>query len=318
MGHSELEKKFLEKFSQEQLDAEIRKKIDGFQGLLTKEAALRLIAKEKGLIKESSERLAKVSGIKKGARKINIDAKVRKVHPLVAYPTGTKSRRVEIADETGSITLVLWNDDCRLAGRMRSGDRVFVKRAYEKNGELSVGYSGVVGITSRARFTPLAELEEGGQINIRAFVKSIDGHDRFVRGNSTRPGFSFVVSDGKNEVRCIIWGNTGRGESLEGGDEVILENAIVRGGELFLPGDSRIFLRKKGVITGEVEELECENDKLVIRVAGNRYVLGKKKALEFLGVSVADDVGLSTVVSLKKDAILHTTVVLEKPERNEG
>lgn len=308
----------LETFSQEQLDDEVRKKTESFQGLLTREAALRLIAKEKGILKEEKDKSFRISEIKPGARRVNVDAKVRKVFPLTSYPSGTKSRKVEIADDTGSIALVLWNDDCELAKRMKSGDRILVKKAYEKNGALSVGYSGIVEIAERAPYTPLAELKDGEHVNLREAVKSVEGHDRFVRGTSTRPGFSFTVSDGKSEVRCIIWDDARRGERLEAGDEVIIENVLVNRSEISVFSDSRIFVRKKSIVTGKVESIDCRDDKLVVNIDGKEFFLGREKALKFLGASIADDVELSTVVSLKKDSIVNTNVVLEKPERKEG
>lgn len=310
MDGPSLEKSLLDVLSPEQLESEIKNRVSDFQGLLTREAAMRLIAKEKGIIKEKKQK-TKISEITKGSGRIYLDAQVANVGKTTVYPSGTKARRIKIRDPSGNSVLVLWNDDCDIGGRLRTGDRVRLSNAYEKGGEIHLGYYGSFEITERAPMVKLHKLKEKQKANVRGFVKSVGGKDRFVKGNSVLPGFSFFISDGESDVHCVIWENLSRGDRIEEGDEVIIENALVSEGELSVYNDSRLLLRKKNRKSGKLEDMECRDGKLVLKINGEERILEREKALSFLGVSVSEDVELRTVVNLKKDSMVNNIVSLK-------
>jgi hypothetical protein len=81
------------------------------------------------------------------------------------------------------------------------------------------------------------------------------------------------------------------------------------------------------MLLGELTRLETRNSELVVGVGGGEaadgeegggeVVLDRQNALRFLGVEAADDIALSTVVSLKKESLLNTRIAL-KIEQKDG
>jgi hypothetical protein len=304
-----------------ELERRVAGKIESFHGFLTRDAAMRLVAKEEGLLK-SEERACRLADIKKGERKVAFRASVRKVWPVAEYSSGKKSRVVEVQDETGRKPLVLWNEDVALASRLRAQDAVSVRGAYEKNGELHLGYSGSVEVTDKAAFTDLGGIGAaggGGPVHVRGFVSRVEGYDGFVQGARTMQGFSFFVSDGTHERRCVLLGGIGRASGIRPEDEVIIENAAVgASGNIEIGEESRMLSRRpKEMLLGEVAALEChENDALTVRVGGREARLERESALKFLGVRAAPDIALSTVVDLKKGSLLNTRIAVRIEEKD--
>ena len=133
---------------------------------------------------------------------------------------------------------------------------------------------------------------------------------------SGRPVFSFLLSDLHHEARCIIWASPERGEQLELGDEVILESASVRNGDIYLGADSRMLLRRpKDMLLGVLTEMENNDSGLKITVGDKKMFLDRSAALEFIGVEAADDILLSTIVMLKKKHMLNTFIARKWPQK---
>lgn len=306
----DVESELLKTISAEQLEIQIAEKISSFHGLLTRDVALRLIAKEKGLLK-SEERVCRLAEIRKGERKVGFAARVRRIWPIAEYSSGKRSRVVEVEDEGASMPLILWNQDVGLARALRSRDEIVVRGAYEKGGELHLGYSGTLEVSSKAPFSDLGELKDNEHVHLRGFVSAIEGEDRFVRGMETVRGFSFIISDGKSERRCVMFGGLGRASRLEDGDEIIIEGALVHYGNIEIGPHSRILSRRaKDMLIGELAKLEAKGPELVLEAGGKSVVLDRIRALRFLGVQAADDIELSTVVALKKESLLNTKIAL--------
>nr|QNO54433.1 hypothetical protein IPKNHHKO_00007 [Methanosarcinales archaeon ANME-1 ERB7] len=313
----DLEGSLLGIMGREELEGEVARTIGKFHGLLTREVALRLLAKEKGLMKKD-EKPCHISEIGKEQGKISVKAKVRKVWQLAKYSSGKRSRVIEIEDGTGSLPLILWNEDADKGKFLRKGDGITVRGTYEKGGELHLGYSGDLVLEERSGFTEFESLEGGKYAHVRGIITSTEGWDRFIRECApSRKGYSFFISDGKKEIRCVIWEGIERGAGLTPGDEVILENALYNAGELGISNEGRILSRRKGdMLLGKVESMECECGGLSVTVGGRSVKLDRENALKFLGVEVADDISLPTVAMLKKDSMLNSSVALKAKEKD--
>ena len=311
----DVEAELLKSMEKERLEEEIRQKIESFHGLLTREVAMRLIAKEKGLLKEE-EKSYKLSEIPKRARKLSFTASVKKIWPVATYSSGKRSRVIGVKDETGEMPLVLWNEDVELTKGLHSRDKINVKGAYEKNGELHLGYSGSIDVAGRAPFPELSALQDGEVAHVRGFVSAVEGIDRFVSGTETSQAFSFLISDGKTERRCVMWGDPSRGERLKDGDEVVIEDALVNKGNIEVSSTARILVRRpKDMLLGHITKLECKDETLFTEVEGKAVTLDRENALLFMGVEAADDIALSTVVALKKDTLLNNKIALKIEEK---
>lgn len=307
----DVEALLLEKLSHGQLEELVAERISSFHGLLTREVALRLIAKEKGLLEEE-EKKTSIAGIAKDSRKISLEAKVKKIWPTAKYRSGKQSRVIGLEDGSGEVPLVLWNDDVALAQKLSTGDSISVKGAYEKNRELHLGHMGEVRIIGKAGFTPLESLPESEYVHVRGTISSIQGLDRFVDGSSSKPAFSFYISDGSRQVQVLIWKNPERGSGLKEGDEVMLEDALTKNGRLELSLDARVLRRRKGeLLLGKILGIEERNDGLDVLVGERRVALDRENSLRFMGIEAAEDIRLSAVVKLKKDYLANKDIALK-------
>lgn len=238
----DIEAELLKSMEKDELEHLIKEKIASFHGLLTKEVALRLIAREKGLLREKEEQLG---DLPKGARDVAFRARVRRIWPIAAYASGKKSQVIAVKDETGEKPLVLWNKDVELIKGLRAGDIISVKGAYEKAGELHFGYKGSITVEERAPLSTLDKLKDNEPANVKGFISKIEGYDKFVREDKSSVAFSFIISDGKTERRVVIWEDNERGEKLSEEDEILIEGGLVNKGDIDLDSASRIKIRRK-------------------------------------------------------------------------
>ncbi len=299
----------LKVMSAEQAEEEAEAKIKSFHGFLTREVAFKLIAKEKGLLK-SEEKIAKIKEIKNEDRNITLIAKVEEILTEVAYPSGKRSRSIVLKDETGTIHLKLWEENIRICNRLRTGSELKITGAYEKFDSLNLGYSGTIEVVSSTSFTELNSLPSSGNVHISAMVSEVEG---------IKMGpFYFTISDGKgNEAHVIIREAVGRGLKLEAGDEVIIDNAKTDGNSIVLLANSRLLVKKnKGVVQGKLESLTADNELLTAMLGDKKLVFDRKNALIFLGANAAEDIQLSVLANLKRDALLGKTVRLKVREEN--
>ncbi len=313
----DLENELQKSFTPEQLEEEIEQKIKSFHGFLTREVAIKLIGKEKGLLKQE-DKTYKLSEIPKGEKKINFGARIKKIWPIATYSSGKQSRVVEVQDESGSQTLILWNQDVDIAKKLRLNDEILVKGAYEKSGELHLGYSGNVEVTKKAGFADLGSLDENSTVHVRGTIVRIEGYDEFVQVNGIKKGFSFIISNG-SERRCVVFQGVDRAEKLQVGDEIVIEGGIVRTGVIEIEDSARILFRRPcEMLIGEVGKIECDGDKLVVEVEGKEIIFDRINGLKFIGVrELADDISLSTVVKLKKSALLNSRIAIKIEQKND-
>jgi hypothetical protein len=235
------EAELLKALGKDGLGQAIDAKVSSFHGLLTRDAALRLIAKEKGLIRENECTLA---GIPKGATEVSFSATVRKIWPVAVYPSGKRSRVVEVADNESVRPFVLWNGDVEMAKGLRTRDRITARGAYEKGGELHLGQGGTLEISQKAAFAQLGSLEEGQEAHVRGVITAVEGPGSFVSGGRALKGFAFTISDGTDERRCVMREGLDRAAKIMLGDEVIIEDGRVVGGSIDISA-GRLLVKRK-------------------------------------------------------------------------
>ncbi|HSB46374.1 MAG TPA: hypothetical protein VLD37_00030 [Candidatus Bilamarchaeum sp.] len=308
----DIEGELLKSVPRDELERLAKERIKSFHGFLTREVALRLIAKERGILRPEEEKECKVSEIPKGGKRISLRATVKKIWPAATYSSGKRSRVVEIGDETGTKPLVLWNEDIKLGDRLRLSDEVMVRNVYERSGELHLGYSGTITVVRKAGFSGLASLRDGESAHVRGVVSSVDGTDTFIKGKAPVWGFAFGLSDSSGERRCIIFEGLDRAQRIRKGDEVRIESATVDNGNLYIGADSRIMAKRAGdSVAGIISAIESEGERLRLTVEGREYEFARDGALAALGVKAAPDIALSTVVGLKKDKLLNSRIVFK-------
>ncbi len=143
LSYDEIVTKISEKSSltKEQLADKVEKKMAQLAGLVSREGAAHIIASELGikLIEQLSGRL-QVKHILNGMRDVETVGKVLQVFEERSFSVNGREGKVaslNIADETGNIRVVLWNEQAGHAAKIRAGDVIKVKGGYvrERNGE---------------------------------------------------------------------------------------------------------------------------------------------------------------------------------------
>jgi hypothetical protein len=152
---------------------------------------------------------------------------------------------VEAADNESVRPFVLWNGDVEMAKGLRTRDRITVRGAYEKGGELHLGQGGALGVSEKAAFSGLGSLEEGQEAHVRGVITAVEGPDSFVSDGGALKGFAFTISDGTNERRCVMREGLDRAAKIRLGDEAIIEDGLVSRGNIDLSA-GRLLIRRKG------------------------------------------------------------------------
>lgn len=285
--------------SEGELEKLVETKIEEFHGFLNREVALKLIAKEKGLMK-NEERIVTIKDIQKGDKNISLIAKIEKIFQTAEYPNGKKSRKIVLTDGS-KIAIRLWNKDVDLAKRVKTGDEVVVNRAYEKNGELALSYSGEFVLSKSAPFAKINELEDGAIVNIKGTIINADKKQANVFND-----FHFFISDGENAVECVANGNRNLGLHIIPEDEIVIENAVFRGNVIKVVEESRVLVKRmKGVTAGKLSEINSEDGGVVLTVDDKKVKLNREQFLKLLSLKIPPDISIETVVSLKKDSVLN-------------
>lgn len=122
-------------------ESEISGKVDGkvaqLAGLVSREGAAHIVASELGikLVDQMSGRL-QVKNILTGMRDVEAVGKVMQVFGERQFSSNGREGKVAsmvVADETGSVRVVLWNEQADFAGNIKAGDMIKVKGAYVKD-----------------------------------------------------------------------------------------------------------------------------------------------------------------------------------------
>lgn len=279
-----------EKFGKEEAARKIDAKIASFSGLLTKEAAAKLIAAEEGLLKEQ---VLPISGIRDGAGDVSIRGKIKKILPMQEYRTGKRSRSLLLKDETGEIEVKLWNEDADSASRFHLGDAVKVKNAYVRGGVLNIGYRGRIELEGREELLAPSSLRDG-VVSCMGRVSAIGG-----MGGG---GFLFRISDGKKEAQVCIAHVPERGQRISVGDVVLLEGAECSSGRLVVGGHSRVLVKKNSpdVFRGELGDFEVGEKEAKVRVGGEEFHVAMQELVRFLNLDgLRKDIDLPAVARMK-------------------
>ncbi len=136
ISYDEIIERIIEKtgYSKEAVEDLINKKVKQLSGLITKEGAAHIVANELGikLVEKVSGRL-QIKNILLGMRNVDIIGKVKNNFGVREFSTNNRQGKVAsliVADETGTIRVVLWNDMADKVKDIKIGDIVEIKSAY--------------------------------------------------------------------------------------------------------------------------------------------------------------------------------------------
>jgi hypothetical protein len=281
-------------------------KIARFGGLLTRRAAVRLLCRENGIDLQKKIPLSKAPS---SSLPFSFSARIERVFPLQRFPGGDKSLRLHISDGQGQSTVVLWNEQADAAQGILCGDEIECRGAYFRSGEIAVGKGGSVLRASHFCPPPVSAAKEGACTvvgTVKGEAQEREYTDR--QSGDGRRMASFFLCDSQGCLRAVAWEIPEQGLPHEG-DEVVLENAVFKAGELHLNSLSRIVTTGSSAQSGVLERVEAEAGRLVFAISGKAFFAPQKEGLALAGIpSLPDGVSAETALWIRARALLGKTV----------
>jgi len=128
----------------------LEEKMDEFEGLVSEEGAVHLVAKEHGVqIAEQGDGELKIENIVPEMRKVHIKARVVDISDINTFERDDdeedgKVQNLVLGDETGTIRVTLWDDQTEIAEKIDEDDVIEISGAYsvednQGNAELRLG-----------------------------------------------------------------------------------------------------------------------------------------------------------------------------------
>jgi len=243
---------FKGKIAKEDFESRIKEKIKEFQGLLTREGAITIIASELGvqLGERPSSISIKISDIIEGMTNVDIVGKIiRKSDPkeFVRKTTDTKGKvlRLEIGDESGTMPVVLWDEKVDDALSFKEGDVVKVIGGFAKKGlneklELTVQRRGSIEASDETvdveeathERVEIGSLQEGmSNIRLIGTVVNVSDIRNYEREDRSFKVCSLFLKDNTGQIRVSLWNqNADKSAKISIGDIIAIENCYAKYG----------------------------------------------------------------------------------------
>ncbi len=327
MAGASLENEVLEKtgWQAERLEKEVGSRQDRFAGLLTREAAVQIIAEESG-IKPASEKAAVFDDLSRAKTTpgASVNVRARVFHAFApkrfSKPDGKGGERqgkvcnVIVKDSTGEATLVLWGNDVDLVEKdgLERGDVVEVRGAYVKSVsplELHTSMLTRIGIV-QGEFSELP-VPQKKPVRLSALAAGMQDADFYGRVMRVGKANEFVrvtkkgtqekglvcdctLSDGPASVRFVAWDENARClERAVAGDAVKVEGAYVKSSansevEAHAGWTGHVVLSPKGHSLASTQEILAElyPRKLLSELADGTTALVTAKVIELRSAAV--------------------------------
>ena len=187
IGYEDLVNKIIEKtgYTRETVENLINQKVKQLSGLITKDGAAHIVANELGikLFDKVSGRL-KIKNILLGMRDVETVGVVRQNFGVREFSTNNRQGKVAsliIADETGSVRVVFWNEIADTVNKIKVGDTIKIVAGYVRgrndNKEIHLNNRSKVLINPPDEKIDLANLK---QSYVRKTIEELKDTDRQV------------------------------------------------------------------------------------------------------------------------------------------
>ncbi|MEM3623016.1 MAG: OB-fold nucleic acid binding domain-containing protein [Candidatus Bathyarchaeia archaeon] len=208
---------------------EARKKTGG---LISDDVLLRMVAVEFGVettVDKASTHGLMFKDLVPGLSDVTVAGRVVAFFPSKTF-AGRKKGKVAgllVADESGVLRVVLWNDKADIveSGKVRTGQIVRFSHGYTREGlggkvELHIGEKSEVEIDPKdveignyptiakflTKIKELSKVHKGKRVNLAGVVKELFPSSTFQRSNSTSGKLMrFIIADGTDEVAVVVW-----------------------------------------------------------------------------------------------------------------
>lgn len=278
---------------EDEIKEEVEEKMEEFEGLVSEEGAIHLVAKDQGIeIAEAADQDLKIENIVPEMRKVNLQARVVSITDANTFERDDgdegKVQNVVLGDDTGTIRLTLWDEQTEIAEKVEEGDAISVSGAYtvednRENAELRLGDEAQVKMADEDE-VPEVQTRGGGetsQVDIREIVSENASYEisGMVMDVYTSNPFYRVDPESGDTVREDDDGNyvTDDGEEVEEPENRLAISCVVDDGT----DNIRVVLfRDQARKLLEIEEeTEKEGDKDAVEDAAEE-VIGKQIRVE--------------------------------------
>ena len=174
MESQELIDKIVEEtdLDEDEVKENIDEKMEEFEGLVSEEGAIHLVAKEAGVqLEKAGDQALKVENVVPDMRKVNMKARVVNISDVNTFERDDdeeegKVQNLVLGDDTGTIRLTLWDEQTQIADKVDEGDAIGVGGAYtvednQGNAELRLGDEAQVKMVDDDE-VPEVESQGGG------------------------------------------------------------------------------------------------------------------------------------------------------------
>jgi len=237
----------------------IEKKKEGAGEFFTDEAAARIVASDLGIeiFREPLRLEVFIRDLVSGLNDVTVSGRVIMAHPPKTYTrpnfTEGKFARLLIADKSGTLKLILWDDKTDLveAGKVEQGQIIKVSHGYVREGldgklELHVGLRGDVQISLPdavdSEYPPITQFveklkvaeikEEGGPVIVEGVIATTPVIREVVTSRNEKVAVaSFKLRDETGEIRVSAWRKLAEVvKDLTAGTRIKIRNAYVKRG----------------------------------------------------------------------------------------
>jgi Single-stranded DNA-binding replication protein A (RPA), large (70 kD) subunit and related ssDNA-binding proteins len=122
--------------SEQDIRDEVEDKMDEFEGLVSEEGAVHLVAKEYGVQVENPEDSdLSIENVVPEMRKLDLKARVLNVSDVTEFERDGenedgKVQNIILGDDTGTVDLSLWDEQTEIAEKIEQGDPIRISGAY--------------------------------------------------------------------------------------------------------------------------------------------------------------------------------------------
>ncbi|MEM4255554.1 MAG: OB-fold nucleic acid binding domain-containing protein [Candidatus Norongarragalinales archaeon] len=228
------------------LERRISEKQKAFSGLLTREGALKLVALDEGVARQTPRqsalsKLSQALNLQEGSF-ASVVVRIKQVYCAREFEREGRKGRVcnaIVADETAEGKIVFWNGDADFAERkLERNACVKAEGLVVKNGELHSNLfssfsfeTAPLGYPDFAREAQkLSIVSEGGDFYARVAAKGV--LREFERNGEKGAVLNLTIEDGSAQKTLVCWGrNAAIANFLKEGDVVKAEGISVKNGE---------------------------------------------------------------------------------------
>ena len=260
----------------------VRKKLEEYYHLITPESAQYLVALEKLGIKHA---VTPIEQAKQKAAPSILHVRVKRVFVPQIFKRGVQesiTQRIGAQDESGSCTIVLYDDLAREMGSSAMAQDIIEVGPLKYRGrEFHAIPSAKI---KRLQKGPRCKLSDKRQLlaNFEGKITKVTGDFVYTSAFSNTKNqiaTSFEIDDGTATQRVVCWDSGGIEKHLKEGMQIEIEGGLRKNGEIHVGKTSRLLYSRQKESRPKIKRIEIEEEKVL--------VFSDEKTIVFEGLQTA-------------------------------